>query len=226
MSPFTPNLATGYPPPNGTVRMPSRTYPYRDDATVQKVTKCSYWFVLGDTRTAIPLPHRPMIPAQTPLLAVHLDAQDQIRAPAEQPPPLFDTPSAPKVSTHDEAEPSKLIFLLLLHIAFVKDAGLHVQLGDESVHPHGGGANDCRAVLFDPTDHADRVSRGIIQGSRILHGEVLIEHLSDDPMEHGFDVDSHGDSLARAIKHDCGGRTIGTSPVKIIQPYRRRTPVR
>lgn len=147
------------------------------------------------------LAHPPMIPAKTPLVAIHLDDHDRDRTSAEQPPPLFDTPFAAKIGTHNEADPSKLIFLFLLHVILVRDAGcLHIQFGDESVHPHVRGTNDCRSVLFKTTNHADCGAQRIIAGSRIFHGEVLVEHLRDDPMKHGFDIDGHSVSLARANK--------------------------
>jgi hypothetical protein len=46
-----------------------------------------------------------MIPTKTPLVAIYLDDHDRDRTSAEQPPPLFDTPFAPKIGTHNEAEP-------------------------------------------------------------------------------------------------------------------------
>jgi hypothetical protein len=150
------------------------------------------------------LAHRPMIPAKTPLVGIHLDDHDRDRTAAEQPPPLFDTPFAPKIGAHNEAEPSKLIFLVLLHVIFVQNAGLHVQFGDESVHPHVRGTNDCRSVLIKTTDDADCVAQRIIARSRIFHREILVEHLSDDPMKHGFDIDGHSVSLARANKPSPG----------------------
>lgn len=116
------------------------------------------------------LAHRPMIPAKTPLVAIYLDDDDRDRTSAEQPPPLFGTPFAPKIGTHNEAEPSKDIFLVLLHVIFVKDDGLHVQFGDESVHPNVRGTNDCRSVLIKTTDHADCVAQDHRRKSHLSGG--------------------------------------------------------
>lgn len=138
-----------------------------------------------------------MIPAKTPLLAIYFDDHGRDRASPEQTPPLFDTRFALEIGAHSQADPPELIFLVLLHGVLVRRAGcLHVQFGDESVHPHVGGANDCRSVPFKTTDHADCGAQRIIVGSRIFHGEALVEHLSDDPIEHGFYVDGDGVSLA------------------------------
>ena len=37
----------------------------------------------------------------------------------------------------------------------------------------------------------DAVQPRLIAGADVRHGEVLVEHLRNDPMEHGFDVDGH-----------------------------------
>lgn len=108
------------------------------------------------------LTHCPTIPAKTPLVAIHLDTYDWDSAPAEQPPSLLDMGFAPEVGTHDEAETSKLDFLLLLHTVVVKHTSLHVQFRDKSVHPRVRGANDCRAGRLGSTEHTDRVSKRVV----------------------------------------------------------------
>jgi hypothetical protein len=59
-------------------------------------------------------------------------------------------------------------------------------------------------VVIKTTDDADCVAQRIIARSRIFHREILVEHLSDDPMKHGFDIDGHSVSLARANKPSPG----------------------
>jgi hypothetical protein len=144
-----------------------------------------------------------MVSAETPFEAVQHNAHYRDSAGAEQPAPLFDTRFTLKVGAYDAAELSKQVCLFLFHVVVVEDDGLHVQLGDESVHPLIGGTNDCRPFLFLPADDADRRPQGLVTRSEVLHREVLVEHLRDDPVEHGFDVDGHSDSFPRRRGHDC-----------------------
>lgn len=46
------------------------------------------------------------------------------------------------------------------------------------------------------------VQPGIGAGADVGHGKVLVEHLTDDPTEHGPDVDGHDDSLSGASSLD------------------------
>ena len=61
-----------------------------------------------------------MILAEMPLLSIKFDDHGRDRSSPEQPPPSFDTRFAPKVGAHNEANPSELIFLVLLHIILVR----------------------------------------------------------------------------------------------------------
>jgi hypothetical protein len=140
--------------------------------------------------------HHPMVPAEAPFEAVQLDAHDRYRSSAEQPPPLVDARFTLKVSAHHETESAKFVCLLLLHVVVVEERGLDVQFRDECVHPLIGGTNNDRTVLLGPPGYADAVEPRSISGCCIFNGEVPVELLRNDPVEHGFDVDGHDDSLA------------------------------
>ncbi len=175
--------------------------------------------------TALRVGHHEMVPAETPFKAVHLDAQDRDRAGAEQPPPLFDVPFPLKVGAHDEAESSEFGFLLRLHVVVVEEGGLDVQLRDEGVHPLVTGSDYCCAVLVEGAAHVNTVQPGIVAGADVGHGEVLVEHLTDDPMEHGPDVDGHDDSLSGASSLDVPAkRDWGPSTKHVIDVARAVVP--
>lgn len=103
-----------------------------------------------------------MVPAETPLSAVQLNTHYWDSARAERSAPVFDTRFTLKIGAHDAAEISKQVCLFLFHIVVVEDAGLHVQLGDESVHPLVDGTNDCRPFLFALADDAYRGPQGFV----------------------------------------------------------------
>ena len=84
-----------------------------------------------------------MVPAKAPLKTVYLDVQDGNGAPAEQPTAPFDLPFPLKICAHDEAEPSKLGFLLCYHVVFIEKDGLDVQFWDMDVHPPVTGSDNC-----------------------------------------------------------------------------------
>ena len=83
------------------------------------------------------------------------------------------------------------------------------------MHPRGRSLNDYRAVLLGTTAHTDRISRRVIVGSRIFHGEVLVEYLSDDSLEHGLGIDAHSASLSQSARHDCHDWSATPQPVKM-----------
>lgn len=107
---------------------------------------------------------------------------------------------------HDAANPFQLsrfvglyrVLVIVVFLAVVhQNARLDIQFRNEGLHPHVAGSYDRCPTLVVATAHLDTMRAVGLVRADARNGEVFVEHLGDDAIEHCFVVGGHDESISR-----------------------------